>query len=255
MAVSEFDFKRGCLKNTLMSISRQITSFNFELCVIGDVTGHSNLEKYITDHFKINKNNNLLKIKVKDLKKKLGFTGAPAKALGLTSKSSSKIIILASDCMMLQNDILEKLYKNVSPKSPVFAESTDVHVEPDFYKNFTDNAKDILKNWDNLLLIYPNMVSRHNRKAWLFFSGAAMKEDLLELGYDNVSCDAVLWQKMMPLNYNAKLIKSANVAHQVHSRSDYGCPHVTTCKFYCSRTAEFRGAKMNVKRRDFKVIG
>jgi glycosyltransferase involved in cell wall biosynthesis len=240
MAISQFDIQRDSLLNTLHSIARQEVPFPFEICVVDDCSG-LDIDKFIKKFFAQNTPPNLERVVVHTLKEKAGFTRAPAEAIKLVSPESQKMVILASDSILLQNMAISELCSRLEPKKVVFSEVAEVSISYDFYSNFEVNANMIINNWVPHLSKIPYIVSRNIPNAWLFFVGAALKEDLLAINYDEVSCDAVLWQKMMPLLYNAEILTYIRSVHQSHVRSAYPCPRVAECKYYCSRTQVLKG--------------
>jgi len=256
MSISEFDFRRDCIINSLKGISIQEVPFPFELCLIDDASNlkPSDIKRFIESYFKKNQVPNLKRIAIKSLKHKAGFTSAPSQCMKLVSPESNKMIVLASDCIFLQKDAIKNLCDRVGSKKPVFSEVAEIDIKPDFYKDFDVNAESCLRAWPHHLARQPFMVSRIIPNSWLFFAGAALKEDLLNIGYDEVSCDAVLWQKMMPANYNAEILTYVRVAHQSHPRIAYPCPRVTECEFFCSRTRELKGTQHPAERRSARVV-
>jgi len=255
MAISEFDAKRDSLINTLYSIAKQKTSFNFELCVVDDKSGIK-IENLLNVFFKNNPNPNLKRIVVKTLEEKLGFTGAPAQAIKITSPESQKMFILASDCVLLKETSIEKIINRLQTrKTIVLSEVAEVkNITYRFHKNFYENASKIINQWQTHVMTKPLMVSRLNPHSWLFFAGAAFKKDLLSIDYDKVSCDAVLWQKMMPKDWSAEIITSIPVAHQSHPRTAYPCPRVSECNFYCNRTAKLKNIPQPALRKNADII-
>jgi hypothetical protein len=254
MAISESDIKRGSLLNALAGIARQKVSVPFEICIVDDYSGFPDIDVFLRKYFEKHPVENLKRIEVKILKEKAGFISAPGQALNLTSESSDKIYILGSDCILLNRSAIDHLCKWVRPGVVAYSEVAEVKISSDFYENFENNSINILKEWDRHLLTRPTMVNRHlGVYNWLFFSGAATKEDLLKIGYNDLSCDAVLWQKMMPMGFQADLLTYIPTAHQAHARTAYPCVREDFCEYHCCRTEEKRGIgcpswrkKMNV---------
>ena len=251
MAVSEMDIKRKSLFNALRGISIQKTPYNFELCVIDDYS-QKDIKGIINDFFKKYPHPNLKRIAVASLKKKGGFTKAPAQAINIVSPESQKMFILASDCVLLKENSIYEICNRVGPKKVVYSEVAEVVLPFDFYLNFDKAAQEVINDWENHLFTKPAMVSRrYPAQSWLFFSGAALKKDLFSIDYDKISCDAVLWQKMMPSGFEAEILTYIPTAHQAHKRSAYPCPRVLQCPYHCSRTRAAKGIRAPTWRSDY----
>jgi glycosyltransferase involved in cell wall biosynthesis len=223
--------KNWCLPNTLKAISRQITSFPLEVCIVDDCS--------TVDPAPIIKEF-LPNAKYLRLEKHHNFLYAPNLCLDMVSDDTKIILPMSSDIIMLKENSVELLCQGVSKKRVVFAEVSNIPVPDDAYLNFDEYAAPLINDWNSILQhsLKPLHVSRHLPTAWLFFLGAILKEDLLDIGYRDNSCDAVLWQKMAQQNFDGELLTTVPVLHQNHPRFDVSCPVANTCNFYCSRTSE-----------------
>jgi glycosyltransferase involved in cell wall biosynthesis len=221
--------KNEYLPNTLFSISRQKTSFPFEVCVADD--GSTIDPEPIIKQF-------LPEAKYKRFNKRIGFETILSKALALADPLSDIVIAQSSDVVYLQPFIIEELCKNLKPHSIVMAEVKNVSVSLEMYKNFDIEVEKIFSNWGSCGRVYSGSKRPPSRgyTEYIFFLGSIFKSDLYSLGYDKCDCDCVV-------DYNLKLNKFSPIfldnlkgIHQTHQRNRYpGCSFIKTCKISCRR--------------------
>jgi len=238
--------KNECLSNTLYSISKQKTSFPFEVCIADDgskIDPEPIIRKFLPD------------AKYKKYEH-IGFEFILSKGLtDLVDPTSDIVIIQSCDVLYSQPFIVEEICKSVKPNSISMAEVKCLPIKPDMFENFDNNINYYLNNWEILKGKYysgsrrePNneLIPKHmrnkkiDRKKYIdyyFFLGAMFKKDLYRyVHYDICDCDCVV-------NYNLKFHKIKPIymdnlkgIHQLHKRNKYpGCSLLNTCKVVCRR--------------------
>jgi|10_taG_2_1085330.scaffolds.fasta_scaffold03111_8 glycosyltransferase involved in cell wall biosynthesis len=241
--------KNWCLPNTLAAIARQKTTFPLEVCIVDDFSKED--PEPIIKEF-------LPKAKYLRLNKHYNFIYAPNLCLDMISDDVDIILPMSSDIIMLRDDTVEQLCHRVGRKKVAFAELANLRVSENLHSNFDLYVQPLINDWENTVMtksLYPLHVSRKIPTAWLFFLGAALKEDLYSIGYRENSCDAVLWQQMAKQNFDADILTSAPAVHQWHPRFDVSCGVEGTCPFYCSRTrANGRWTAPTPRIKPFNVI-
>ena len=223
--------KPEVLPNTLMSIARQKTSFPLEVCIVDDLSDidpEPIIKKFLPD------------AKYRRLRKNHGFAFSKNVCLDMVSDDTTIIVPMAADIIMLRDDAVENLCSRVSDKNIVISEICNMRVKKDMYLNFDAFSKPILSDWNGALAksLKPNITCRKNMTSWLFFLGAILKKNIIDLGYRRVSCDAVLWQKMAKGGYSGELLTTVKAVHQYHKSILIPCKIDNTCAFYCSRTVK-----------------
>lgn len=223
--------KNDCLPNTLYSISRQETSFPFEVCIVDDGSD-INPEPIIREF--------LPNAKYKRFEKRIGFEKVLSDGfISLVSNDTNIVIIQSCDIIHTQPFLVEELCKNVKPRSMSMTEVKSFSVELDMYKNFDLKVKEYLSTWDSIPGRYYSGSKRPPNKGYIdyiFFLAAMYKEDLYYINYHICDCDCVV-------NYNIKFKKIIPIfvdhlkgIHQEHKRNKYpGCSLIKTCKIACRR--------------------
>jgi len=222
--------KNDCLANTLYSISRQKTSFDFEVCIVDD---HSDLDPWpIIKEF-------LPNAKYKRLEQKaIGFQ-APNVCLDLVSPDSDIVILQSCDVLYINDNVVEELCRHVKPKNVFFAEIAEIETPTDMYKNFDQWTQDLLNRWPEV----PLRIARNALHYWLFFLGAIMKSDLDVLNYRENCCDAIMSPKMKAHGFDAYVLTYIKGVHQKHPKALADCHMVEQCEYYCARTNKLKGTQ------------
>jgi len=231
--------KHKYLPNSLYSLSRQKTSFPFEICILDD---HSNIDpEPIVKQF-------LPGVKYKRLDEHSGFMFSQGKCLSLTSPDSDVILIQSDDIIYTQDNSIELICNSVKPKNISLAEVVDMPVPYDLLENFDNNIKSILSKWDSYKRVESididgipynlnPLYSGRNYPSWLFFLGAISRKDLEFLEFAKINCDAIIGPKMKQNGFvvNYPPVKAI---HQRHPKSVYPCPIVDSCTYHCIRKTD-----------------
>ncbi len=225
--------KNSILPNTLYSISRQKTSFPFEVCIVDD---HSAVDpKPIIDKY-------LPTAKYLRLPSNEGFLHSKVHCLGLISDDTDIIIIHHVDVVLMQEFAYEEIVKHTSRKNVVFTEVRNFQLPKCMYKNYDIISKQLLAAWDkkapNTYTVYTGVACP---AVWLFYLGGILLKDLKEMDYAVRSCDAAMAPKLRKAGFEAKILNYIRSVHQLHQKIVISCSDVANCNFYCSRTQQAKG--------------
>ena len=228
------------LPNVLYSIARQKTSFPFEVCIVDDcskVDPEPIIREFLPD------------AKYKRLDEWLPFDLAPNLCLDMVSDDVDVIVLMSSDVIVLQDDSIERLCERVGDKKVVFGEVVNSPVSEVFCEKFDKRAGKVLKKWEQYVNgqtkiqmndPYCRRRYKHTGRlkptAWLFFLGAITKEDIIDLGYRENCCDAIMAPKMKESGFDAEILTYVRGLHQNHLKQSHSCDVSDTCNYYCSRT-------------------
>jgi len=230
--------KHKYLPNALYSLARQKTSFPFEVCILddySDIDPEPIIRQFLPD------------VKYKRLDKQSGFIFSQGKCLvDLTSPDSDVILIQSDDIIHTQDDSIELICKSVSPKNISLAEVIDTPISDNLFKDFDNNIKPILLNWDSYKQIEPQEIdgimynlntlySGEGLSSWLFFLGAISRKDLEFLEFTKNNCDAVIGPKMKQSKFKVNY-PPVRAIHQRHPKFAYPCPIVDSCTYDCIRS-------------------
>ena len=231
------------LPNVLYSIARQKTSFPFEVCIVDDcskVDPEPIIREFLPD------------AKYKRLDEWLPFDLAPNLCLDMVSDDVDVIVLMSSDVIVLQDDSIERLCERVGDKKVVFGEVVNSPVSEVFYEKFDKRAGKVLKKWEQYVngqtKIQMNdpycskksrclYTGRNIPTSWLFFLGAITKKNLIDIGYRENSCDAVLAPSMKESGFDAEILTYVRGLHQNHTKDLAVCSvSYDECEFWCART-------------------
>lgn len=236
--------KSDGLRNTLSAIALQRTTFPLEICIVDDCSDEDigSVVRSI-----------LPNAKFKRLDKNHKFIYSKNVCLDMLSPEVNVVVPMASDIILINPDAIQNLCKNVKKNQVAFGEVLNFKVERDAYKYIDKYCNMVSKGWNSL--VYKSLTnghpSRRNVYAWTMFAAAIMREDIMDLGYRDNSCDAILWQKMMKKNFEGKLTTKCKAIHQYHEWVEQFCPIVDSCNFYCSRTfrsGRWKGPKITASK-------
>lgn len=225
--------KNDVLPNTLYSISRQKTSFPFEVCIVDDCSKVD--PKPIINKF-------LPKAKYLRLPKNEGFLDAKVHCLDMMSSDTEFVIIHHVGVVPLQDFAYEEIVKYIKHKELVYTEVRNLQLAPCTHKNYDMVRKQLLAGWDRRSeSSYQTYTGAKLPNSWLFYLGGILKEDLDLVKYRECSCDAGLGPTMKEIGFEANILNYVRSIHQYHPKIILPCHRADTCNFYCSRTGKFRG--------------
>jgi len=204
------------LPNTLYSISRQKTNFDFEVCFLDDCSYED--PKPIYDEF--------LNVKYKKgwrLKQHIGslgdsrnfphmiwFKNSFAMALDMIDKNSEIIIFHHGDILTIDDNVFQKFVDRVNNKEPQIPNVYTVNVPNDLYLHYED-----IKNFE-INEEHTPLYQGVNRCSLAPTLMALTKHDVYELEYDKNTheCNIAILMKQ----YNYKLVAPGDIIgiHQLH---------------------------------------
>jgi len=230
------------IRNTLYALSRQIVPFEVEICIVDDcseINPHEIVYEYIPNaHYK-------------RLERRLGSRDAKVEALKMVSDDVDTIVITGSDVIMLNTNTIDYLCEHVEDRRVIFAEVYNDEVKDSLNdSNIGEFRKHYNNQWDELYRKggrfhakdYHIYTGRNTEGSWLFYLGAITKQNIMDIGYMENSCDAVIAPKMKEMEYEAEILTYVKGVHQRHVKIYYPCDKEDTCEYYCMRTRS-RGIK------------
>jgi len=234
--------KEDQLRNYLFGLGKQETDFEYEVCFVDD---HSDTDPYkIIKEFCINEE---VTYKYKRLDKHSAFNKTQGIGMDLIAEESDIIVLIGADIILTRSDDLQKLVEKVEDKKFTLAEVVDIPIDEDFYKSYDENVKWILDDWESHIhqlelpidkRVYERQWTIYTGKnwtSWLLFCGAIKKKDLIDIGFIENSCDAVVKHKMKEQGLQAILVPEVKAIHQRHLKKVYDCPDIESCSYHCIR--------------------
>ena len=213
--------KNEGLPNVLVSIDKQITNFEFEVCAIDDhslVDPRPIYEKYLKKvPFKYNR-----------LPNRVGTRKSLCHCLDLISPDSTIVISQSSDVMYGDSHLLQKMYNKVAPYTVVMPEVRNISIPVDLYLNFdrdidkylgeeTIKVEEAKKGNDFLFYAGPRQPNPKHR--WYMFLAAILKEDLLKTCYSYNCFDRAVSDRMHRLGFICHYLSGPIGIHQRHERN------------------------------------
>jgi glycosyltransferase involved in cell wall biosynthesis len=236
--------KRDELHNCLYSISKQVVDFPIEYCFVDDCSDEDPLP--IIKKFLSNSD-----VKYKRLSKHVGFIYAQSECFNLMSSDSDIIILQSADVIITRSNCYSILCREVKDKIITLSCVVDIPVDKYLWKsNYDETINKITENWEEYITridlnidgnTYKNCSTLYSGRpecSWLFFCGAIKTKDLIDLGYIEGGCDAMLHSKMKSMRYGAKLFPLMKVIHQRHVKKTPLCPIINKCKIHCIRKSQ-----------------
>ena len=219
--------KRECLSNTLYSISQQVTTFPFEVCVIDDCSV-DNPEALVKEF--------LPDAKFKRLAKHVGLPWTQSYCCELMSPDTTVVVIQSADVMYLGTDVLQKLCDTVRPGWFSMATVKNIQVDPNLHKTSGWIDSGDIPGWD--IVKGMDIYSGQDRPGgdWLLFLGALTKEDMYKIDFDYRCCDVVLQQRMKEEGLNPVFLSETKAIHQKHPPAHlWPCSIMDKCEYWCRR--------------------
>lgn len=218
--------KEKCLPNVLTSISRQVTSFPFEVCIVDDYS-RVDPEPIIREYLSPN-----IELKYKRLTRNLGGRFSKNLCLDMMDPEANVAVVTSSDVIYCQPNMLEELCLNVSEGIFTMPEILDLELPKEVHESFNRHMEKILKLWNRGKYEKATVYSGSRREAgeWVFFLGAIAVNDLIKLGYRKNSCDRIMNEKMRELGMKPKFLDHMKAIHQYHEWYRHPCQAIGTCK-------------------------
>lgn len=223
--------KNEPLPNVLYTISRQKTSFPFEVCIVddgSDVSPEPIVRKFLPD------------VRFKSLGR-IGFVSAYGKSFDLVSDDVDVIVVQSAEVMYLQDDLIERLCLAVKSKRFTMAHVKNVEVDPFAYKYFDDpnnGRAGLVSRWEETGGIDVYSGSDRPGGDWLLFLGAMRREDLELTGFRTRACDIVMQHKMKEHGLTPIFMDDLKAIHQKHPPAHgWPCHLVDQCEYWCIRKA------------------
>ena len=212
--------KNECLSNTLYSLARQKTTFPVEVCIVDDVSVQDPvniIKKFIPS------------CKYKRLDKYAGVYWSIGKCLDLVSDDTDVIVLQSCDVIYTQDNIIETLCRSVAPKVFTMPEVRDLEVNPNMYKNFDKELKQLVSGkalryrmehgpWH---IFYSGSKQPDPATRWYFFLGAIRKDDLLSTNFKNNAFDKKIAKEMKEKRFSPRYLDSLIGIHQKHKAMNY----------------------------------
>jgi len=226
--------KNDFLPNVFYSLSKQKTTFPFEVCIVDD---HSDVDPYpIIEEFLVRKG---IPVNYHRFDKYEGFMHAYDLVLKMSSKDCDRMILQSADVMYLEDNIIEELCKNLTPKKFTMLEVYNLQILKDFYLDFEKNKNEMLQNWDKFEKLEHQLLYYEGLKrptTWFFFLGAILKKDL----HENYAVCDMLFNRNLHSNRMRPKFLNLHAVHQNHEHQKYVCPLLKTCGI-CSRKKRRKG--------------
>lgn len=216
------------LPNTFYSLSRQKTDFDWEVCFLDDCSWDDPLRFYNEFLTVKNKKGMRLKQHIGNLGQNVNFPNHPwfrpstAIAFDMVAETSKIVVLLLSDIVLPQDDILQKFHDRMEPKVVQTPWVWTWPVPHDLYKNFEEGIKPILADCDKGALYQSTIPPREYQYPCLM---PFYKETLKEVEMDKCMHEVELSIRMRQRGYT--LVKSEDIVavHQMHG----GRPNVVAC--------------------------
>jgi glycosyltransferase involved in cell wall biosynthesis len=223
--------KNDCLRNALYSIVQQRAPFDFEVCIVDDVSEEDPLP-IIREMF----NGSGVTYIYERLEEHVGGQFSQSHCMELMSPDSTMGIVQSCDVMYLQDDLLERLCKPVRPGFFSMAGVKNVSIDFDAHLHYNKVVEGIESIWDSVR--GSNIYSGIERPGgdWLLFLGAMTREDLLRIDFDYRCCDVVVQQKMREQGLKPVFLDDVRAVHQQHPPAHlWPCSIVDSCEYWCRR--------------------
>ena len=213
--------KNKDLPNVLTSLSRQKTSFPYEVCILDDcspVDPTPLIQQYLPS------------ARYKRLTKNIGSRQNGIELMQLASPDSDIIIHASSEIIFVQDDVIERMCQLVKPGVVVAAQVLDAPISPDMHKDFDQWQVNTLSNWDKIQQQNSVYSGTTRPGVWLFLS-ALTRDDFYKINWHNRKCDRVNHYVLDENNISLFHDDSIKSIHQRHPSYFHSCPELTTCPY------------------------
>ena len=218
--------KNRYLPNVLTSISKQKTSFPFEVCIVDDFS-RVDPEPIIRKHL-----DPKIELKYKRLTHNVGGRFSRNICLDMADPEADVAIITSCDVIYCQPFLLEELCTNVESGIFTMPEILDLDVPGNMHEKFNLAMDFVLRKWRkgdyNHATVYAG--SRRDDDRHFFFLGAIRIDDLKKIGYRENSCDHILDDNIKKLGMKPKFLDHVKAIHQHHKFERHPCREINTCK-------------------------
>jgi hypothetical protein len=204
-----------------VSIDKQITNFEFEVCAIDDhslVDPKPLYKKYLKK----------VPFKYKRLPERVGTRKSLCRCLDLISPDSTIIVSQSADVMYGSPYLLQGLCEKVAPYTIVMPEVRNISIPKDLYLNFERDIDKYLgeetieveeaKKGDDFLF-YAGPRQPNPKWRWYMFLAAVLKKDLLKTCYPYDCFDRSVSESMHQLGFICYYLSGHIGIHQRHERN------------------------------------
>lgn len=225
--------KNEALGNVLHSITRQKTSFPFEVIICDDASHDiAGLREVVFTHL----GSSGIPFRFIILSSNVGSNRSQSFCLDLIGLEVDTIVLQSSDVFYAGDDVLEKLCRNTAPGRFTLAEVRNVSVDPQMWRSFEKNLPFYLEN-ERLMetLAHINADPRQQDRGsytihhvfysgtrqprplerWYFFLGAIRKDDLLETCFPTCCADVNVSNDLHRLGKECMYVDAIGI-HQRH---------------------------------------
>jgi hypothetical protein len=236
--------KNDELPNVLYSISRQKTTFPFEVCIVddcSDVDPEPIVKKFLPG------------AKYRRLNARRGSVTITKYCMELIDPKTDVVIMQSADVIQAKEDTVEELCKNVGPKLFSVAEVRNADVHPYMYNNFDLGVQEIMHGWDKAVTRCAHSKKSktedvefilRNSKLWYFFLGAMRRTDIESKALDIRGrwCDAMLRDRLKTNGFMPNLLEHVKGIHQLHPPTWVPCGMMEECgRLNCKLRKHFLG--------------
>jgi len=240
--------KHEVFRNVLTGLMRQKVSFPWELCIADDGSD-VDLWPIIKETWPKPQNVIYERIAIPKDSPEWELWGSKKKVYSLVSDDVDVIVSLASDVIMLDNNVIQKLCEGVGERKFTMTEVFTKKVDPDMYKNFDNWSNEMLSNWNNFNVQTECFCGKGKPTRWYMFLGALRRKDIDDIDFFN-SCDVIYSQKLggkfgrnpqdknpdKPIGRFTVNYPDVRAVHQMHVSEDVKCHMVEKCRIGCRRT-------------------
>ena len=220
--------KMGALANTLYSINRQKTTFPFEVCIVDDASDewpYTLIVDMLPD----------VPLKFVRLNHNVGCKKSQIECLSIMDKASKVIVLQSADVLYAQDDVLEKLVRNLEPMVATMAEVRNVEVPERLWADYDklgyylddqrlhetldyinkDPKQPERGKYSLLHTVFSEPRQPDPDRRWYFFLGAIRKEDLLKTCFRTSCFDVDLSASLHQVGIKVKYVDAVGI-HQKH---------------------------------------
>lgn len=221
--------KANVLPNTLYSISRQVSDYDYEVCIVDDCSinppENSDIKKFLTGQYKYLR-----------LSENVGCSRSQCECMKIMDESSEIVVLQSAEIVWGNDTILQELCQNVEPGVFTMVEVRNVKVPVDLWTHWEDIDYFLHEDrlYETLKMInsdprQPEMGKyslKHTifsgprqpdpGRRWYFFLGAILKEDLMKTCFTRGDCfDVHLSNDLHRLGMQVKYVPGIAI-HQKH---------------------------------------